>query len=140
MFGFGTYWYLGQACAESHSNIVFHSCTENCSRIQRALHYCEALGSSLSKFLMWSTAFLQRPCLPPFDFACFSSQPFSGLGHNFFTARVFLVGIDNIQYMHYLCSNKCSGIPRCLSTYLVICGLDNIENNLMMLFQYRRSF
>ena len=48
-------------------------------------------GSSLPKILMWSTAFLHRPCLPPFDFTSFH-QFFSSFGHKFFTARVFLVG------------------------------------------------
>ena len=32
--------------------------------------------SSLSKLLIWSTAFLHRPWPPPFDFASLSSQPF----------------------------------------------------------------
>ena len=47
-------------------------------------------GSSLTKFLMWSTAFLHWPWPPPFDFTSFLSQPFSGFGCNFFTAKMFL--------------------------------------------------
>ena len=58
-------------------------------------------GSSLSKFLMWSITFLHRPWLPSFDFSSFSSQPFLGLGHNFFIATVFLLEICN-YHLHIL--------------------------------------
>ena len=37
---------------------------------------CFATWSSLSNFLIWSTAFLHRPWSPPFDFTSFSSQSF----------------------------------------------------------------
>ena len=42
----------------------------------------ENAGSSLSKLLIWSTAFLHMSWPPPFDFTS-SSQPFQDLGGNF---------------------------------------------------------
>ena len=68
----------------------------------------------------------------PFWFHTFSSQPCSGLGRNFFTARVFLVGIiigaslsephTSELPTHFSCSRPCAKNYRKLtSTSIAIC-------------------
>ena len=56
------------------------------------------LGSLLSKFNVINGIPAQAFDVP-FDFTSFSSQPFSGIGHNLFTAKVFIVGM--LYYFWY---------------------------------------
>ena len=49
-------------------------------------------GSSLSKILMWSTAFLHKLWPPPLISHLFHHSLFQVLAATFFTARVFLAG------------------------------------------------